>query len=358
MRYFLVYLIIFLSSVSSNTLIEYALSKGLKPIPSDFEILKSQVDDKNNPISIAKIKLGKKLFFDKNLSLDRTIACAKCHELKKGGEDSKPTAIGYKNQENPSHLNTPTVLNTAYSKHLFWDGRAKSLREQAGGPMQAHFEMAATKELVVSRVKENPEYEMLFKNSFSTKEERITFLNITKAIAVYEKTLVTRGSFDDFLEGDKSAINDSAKKGLNLFIKLGCKACHFGPAIGGQYIQKFPLRDYNSIIYITSTYNEKTQKREFKEIGLNFKTKHEFPFENIGGFMGKDETKKFRVPILRNITKTAPYFHNGSVKTLREAIDIMAVYQVGIKLTPQQLDNIEEFFKSLDGEIVDYDLDI
>jgi len=357
MRYFLIYMILFSSSVYASSLIEYALSKGLKPIPSDYEVLKSQVDDKENPMSKEKIRLGKKLFFDKNLSLDRTIACAKCHELKKGGEDSKPTAIGYKNQENPSHLNTPTVLNTAYSKHLFWDGRAKSLREQAGGPMQAHFEMASTKELVVSRVKENSEYDILFKESFASQDDKITFLNITKAIAVYEKTLVTRGSFDEFLEGDKTAISDSAKKGLNLFIKIGCKACHFGPATGGQYIQKFPLRDYNSIISITSTYNEQTERREFKEIGLNFETKHEFPFKNTGDFMGQDGNKKFRVPILRNISKTAPYFHNGSIKTLREAIDIMAKYQVGIKLTPVQLDNMEEFLKSLDGDLVDYDLD-
>jgi len=358
MRYLLIYVLLFSSCAFGDALSEYALSKGLKPIPSDFEILKSQVDDKNNPISLEKIKLGKKLFFDKNLSLDRSIACAKCHELNKGGEDSKPTAIGYKNQENPSHLNTPTVLNTAYSKHFFWDARANSLREQAGGPMQAHFEMASTKELVVRRVKENPTYAALFKNSFNSKEEKITFRNITKAIAVYEKTLVTRGAFDEYLEGDVNAISDSAKKGLNLFIKLGCKACHFGPGVGGQYIQKFPLRDYNSIIYITSTYNEQTQKREFKEIGLNFKTKHEFPFENIGDFMGKDGAKKFRVPILRNISKTAPYFHNGAIKTLREAIDIMATYQVGIKLTAEQLDNMEEFLKSLDGEIVDYRLDL
>jgi len=357
-RYFLIYVTFFSAFLSSDILSEYALSKGLKPIPSDFEILKSQIDDKNNPMSLEKIRLGKKLFFDKNLSLDRSIACVKCHELKKGGEDSKPTAIGYQNQENPSHLNTPTVLNTAYSKHLFWDGRAKSLREQAGGPMQAHFEMASSKELVLSRVKENPEYKVLFKNSFSSQEDKVTFLNITKAIAVYEKTLVTRGAFDEYLEGDASALSNSAKKGLNLFIKLGCKACHFGPAVGGQYIQKFPLRDYNSIIYITSTYNEITQKREFKEIGLNFKTKHEFPFENIGDFMGQDGNKKFRVPILRNISKTAPYFHNGAIKTLREAIDIMAKYQVGIKLTPAQLDNMEEFLKSLDGEVVDYHLDI
>ena len=336
MKYFLLYLFC-ISSLSATP---------FKAMPSDFKTLKSEVDDLKNPMTIEKIRLGKKLFFDKNLSLDRTIACAKCHELKNGGEDSKPTAIGYKNQKNPSHLNTPTVLNIAYSKHFFWDGRASSLREQAAGPMQAHFEMASTKELVVQRVRENPQY-----------DNNLSFENITSAIAVYEKTLITRGAFDEYLEGNESAISMSAKKGSELFVKLGCIACHFGPAIGGRLIQKFPLRDYNSIVSLTSTYNEKTGKREFNEIGLNFEMKHEFPFENKGDFMGKDSAKKFRVPILRNISKTAPYFHNGAIEKLRDAIDIMAVYQVGIKLTPVQLDNIEAFLKSLDGELVDYDLD-
>ncbi len=347
--------LLILPLLAENSLIELALSKGLKPIPADFEILKSQVDDKQNPMSIPKIILGKKLFFDKNLSKDRTIACASCHDIKKGGEDSVPTAIGYQKLENPHHLNSPTVLNTAYSKHLFWDGRASSLREQAGGPMQAPFEMASTPKLVVQRVKENPEYTTLFKDAYDLNDS-INFQNITKAIAVYEKTLVTRGKFDRYLEGDETALNDQAKRGLKLFINLGCKGCHFGPAVGGQEIQQFPLRDYNSIISITSTYHEDTNKREITDVGLNFEMYHPYPFENVGGFMGKDSNKKFRVPILRNISKTAPYFHNGVVKTLREAIELMSTYQIGVDLTPSQLDAMEEFLKSLDGELVDFNI--
>ncbi len=354
MKYILLLILIISSLYSEDNLREIALSKGLKPIPTEYEVLKSQVDDAANPMSIPKILLGKKLFFDKNLSKDRSLACASCHDIKKGGEDSIPTAIGYKKQENPSHLNSPTVLNTAYSKHLFWDGRASTLREQAKGPMQAHFEMASTPELVESRVKENKEYAQEFTKIFG--ENAITFDNITKVIAVYEKTLVTRGDFDRFLEGDDSAINPSAKRGLNLFIKLGCKGCHFGPAVGGQEIQQFPLRDYNSIIAITSTYHEDTDKREVTSVGFNFKMYHPYPFENVGGFMGQNGNKKFRVPILRDISKTAPYFHNGVVKTLREAISLMGTYQVGVELTEPQLDDMEEFLKSLDGEVVDYNL--
>jgi len=354
MRYFLLFILILLPLFAKDALRQKALDRGLKPIPKDFNILKSQVDDPNNPMTVPKILLGKKLFFDKNLSKDRTLACAKCHDIKKGGEDSKPTAIGYLNQENPSHLNSPTVLNTAYSKHFFWDGRVSSLREQAKGPMQAHFEMASTPELVEERVKENSEYREKFNEIFG--DNSITFENITKAIATYEKTLVTRGRYDDFLEGNVQALNSQERRGLNLFIDMGCKGCHFGPAIGGQRIQKFPLRDYNSILNLTTTFNEKTKGRHVKDISLNFQIYRPYPFEKVGGCMGKDGERIFRVPILRDISKTAPYFHNGVIKTLREAIKIMSKNQVGVDLSTEQLDALEAFLKSLDGELVDYKL--
>ncbi|MEA3370058.1 MAG: cytochrome c peroxidase [Campylobacterota bacterium] len=352
MNLFLLFLLSTLPLLANSSLIDKALSKGLKSSPTTLEDLKRKVDDLKNPISVEKILLGKKLFFDKNLSKDRTISCASCHDLQKGGEDSKPTAVGYLKQENPSHLNTPTVLNTAYSKHLFWDGRASSLREQAKGPMQAHFEMASTPELVQERVKEKPEYVTAFNTIFGN--DSITFENITMAIAVYEKTLITRGRYDDFLDGDTQALNAEEKRGLNLFIDMGCKGCHFGPAIGGQRIQKFPLRDYNSFLNLTTTFNEKTKGRSVKDISFNFEMYHPYPFENRGGFMGKDGERNFRVPILRDISKTAPYFHNGVVKTLRESIKIMSKNQLGVDMSEDQLDAMEAFLKSLDGELVDY----
>jgi len=359
MRLLLILLsIVYISNAqTSKELRELALSKGLKSIPLEYEKLLMMVDDPNNPMTPQKIVLGKKLFFDKNLSKDSTISCATCHDIEKGGEDSKPTAIGYHKLENPSHLNSPTVLNTAFSKHFFWDGRVSSLREQAKGPTLAPFEMASTPELIEERVKSNPQYQELFKESFG-EGNQITFDNIAKAIAVYEKTLVTRGAFDEFLEGSDTAMSKSAQKGLNLFIKLGCKGCHFGPAVGGQKIQQFPLRDYNSFLHLTSTYYEDTNKREITKVRLNFEMYHPFPFKNVGGFMGKDGMKKFRVPILRNISKTAPYFHNGVVKTLREAISLMGTYQIGVDFTESQLDNMEDFLKSLDGEIVEYEIEL
>jgi len=319
----------------SNSLRQKALNKGLKSIPLDFVKLKTQVDDKNNPMTIEKIKLGRKLFNDKSLSLDWSISCASCHNIKKGGEDSIETAIGYKGLKNPSNLNSPTVLNTAYSKHLFWDGRASSLREQAKGPILAHFEMASSPELVEERT-------------------GLDFDAVLKAIAVYEKTLVTRSRYDDFLDGDISALNLQEKRGLNIFIDIGCKGCHFGPAIGGQKIQKFPLRDYNSILNLTTSFNEQTKGRELKDISIGFKMYKPYPFENKGGFLGKNNERKFRVPILRNISKTAPYFHNGAIKTLREAIKIMSKHQIGVDLQKDQLDALEAFLMSLDGEVVLY----
>lgn len=344
-----------LNAQTPQQLREKALSKGLQAIPTDYEELRSAVDDPENPMTLAKIKLGKKLFFDANLSKDRTISCATCHKLDEGGVDGKPTAIGYHNLPNPSHLNSPTVLNSAYSKHLFWDGRAKSLREQAKGPTVAPFEMASTPELIEERMRENPEYVEQFALIFEG-NETVTFDNMAKAIEVYEKTLVTRGDFDRFLDGDDSAMSADAQVGLDIFIDIGCKGCHFGPAVGGQKIQKFPLRDYNSILNLTFDYDEKTKTRGVADVSLNFEMYHPYPFKNVGGFMGKDGNQMFRVPILRNIEKTGPYYHNGVVKTLREALFLMGRHQVGVDLTERQLDYMEAFMKSLSGDLVPYDI--
>ena len=357
MKYFLIFVLSVISiyAQSPQELREKALSKGLRSMPVDYETLVSEVDDVNNPMSVEKIYLGKKLFFDKNLSKDRTIACATCHKLDEGGVDGKPTAIGYHNLPNPSHLNSPTVLNTAYSKHFFWDGRVSTLREQAQGPTVAPFEMASSAELIEERMNENEEYVRLF-NKLFTGKRRVTFGNMAKAIEVYEKTLITRGDFDAFLDGDDAAMSEDAQIGLEMFIDIGCKGCHFGPAVGGQKIQKFPLRDYNSWLDITFSYDEKMKKRGIRDMSLNFEMYHAYPFKNVGGFMGKEGNQLFRVPILRNIAKTKPYFHNGVVKDLREALFLMGRHQVGVDMTERQLDYMEAFMKSLSGELVDYNL--
>ena len=344
-----------LFAIDSSELRQKAFDKGLMPMPTDYKTLKALVDDQQNPMTAQKHFLGKALFSDKDLSKDSTISCATCHDIEKGGEDGLPTAIGYHELPNPSHLNSPTVLNAAFSKHLFWDGRSPTLRDQAAGPTQAPFEMASTPELIEERVKAKPQYTRQFEAIYGV-DDPITFENITKAIAVYEKSLVTRDRFDAFLEGDDSAMSAQAQRGLDLFIDLGCKGCHFGHGIGGQKMQKFPLRNYNALIDLTMTYNEKTKKREYESLKLNFKPYHPYPIENRGGFMGKDGTQYFRVPILRNITQTGPYFHNGVVKELREAIFLMGRYQLGIDLSDDQIDAIEAYFKALEGDLIEYDI--
>ncbi|MEA3374563.1 MAG: cytochrome c peroxidase [Campylobacterota bacterium] len=344
-----------LFAIDSDELRQKAFAKGLLSMPTDYEKLKAVVDDPENPMTPEKHRLGKDLFFDKDLSKSRKIACAKCHDLELGGEDGLPTAIGHNKLPNPHHLNSPTVLNTAFSKHLFWDGRSPTLRDQAKGPTQAPFEMASTPELVEERVKEKPKYVEQFKAIYGG-DNPVTFDNITKAIAVYEKSLITRDKFDAFLEGDDDAMSDQAKRGLELFIDIGCKGCHFGHGVGGQKMQKFPLRDYNALIDLTMVYNEKTKKREFKSLKLNFKPYHPYPIENRGGFMGRDGTQYFRVPILRNITQTGPYFHNGVVKELDDAIFLMGRNQLGLDLTQDQIDAITAFFKSMEGDLIEYDI--
>jgi cytochrome c peroxidase len=316
-----------------------ALSRDMLPIPKDYDALLEVVDTVENPMSREKIALGKKLFFDTLLSQDKTISCASCHNLEEGGDDDIPTAIGHLGQENPFHLNSPTVLNAALAQSQFWNGRAKDVEEQAGGPVQAPFEMHMTPKEVVGRLNNVPEYVSAFQNIFGAE---VTFENVRKAIGAYERTLLTRGAYDMFLEGDDDAISPAAKRGFSLFISKGCKGCHTGMSVGGQSIQRFPLRSYLS-----------------EYIGLLFTSdidirKSPFPFENKGGFLGRDDNLRFRVPILRNVTKTAPYFHNGSVEKLEEAVRIMSKYQIGDEFTPKEIDDMVAFLKTLDGELVEY----
>jgi len=319
---------------------EAASKHNLVPVPKTHEAWLKAVDNPENPLSKEKIALGKRLFFDTVLSKDRTVNCASCHNLEEGGDDNVPTAIGIKGQPNPHHLNSPTVLNAALAKAQFWDGRAKDVEEQAGGPIQAPFEMGMTPKEVEERLNRDPAYIAEFEKVFG--EGTITFKKVRQAIGAYERTLLTRGAYDRFLEGDDHAISAQAKHGMTLFITKGCSGCHAGTSVGGQSMQKFPLRRY------VSDY-----------IGLLFdpdmKIKNSpFPFPNEGGFLGKDDRLYFRVPILRNITKTAPYFHNGEVKELEEVVRIMSRYQLGNEFTKAQIDDVVAFLKTLEGEIVQY----
>ncbi|WP_200763997.1 cytochrome-c peroxidase [Nitrosophilus alvini] len=343
---FFLFFVLNLSAMEDSILREIALKRGMGPVPSDSKKLLQLMGLTEDSVTKIKIELGKKLFFEKRLSKNEDISCATCHSFEKGGADGLPTAIGHKGQANPFHLNSPTVFNSALAKRFFWDGRSPSLEDQAKGPVQAPFEMAATPEMVVRRLQNIPEYVRMFKKSFGS--EKITFENVVKAIAIYEKTLLTRGSFDRYLEGDDTAISEKAKRGLELFIMKGCKGCHTGISVGGQSIQKFPLRKYKKWFNVRF---EGSENSIFPDIVVE---DYSFPFKNVGGFRGKDGTKRFRVPILRNVTKTAPYFHNGAVKNIEEAVRIMGKHQLGIDFSKEEIDSIVEFLKTLEGEPVDY----
>lgn len=319
---------------SDEELRNVALSRNMLPIPKTYDKLLKVVNNPKNRLSKDKIVLGKELFFDPILSKDMSIACASCHILSDGGDDNRPTAIGYKGRKNPFHLNSPTVLNAALAKFQFWDGRAKNVEEQAGGPIQSHFEMNLTPKVAVDRIKKNLHYKKMFVKVFNN---GVTFENIKKSIGAYERTLLTRSGYDRFLEGDDNAMSKEAKKGFALFIDLGCKGCHTGMSVGGQSLQRFPLRRCKSIYDLKCTLGDQR-----------------FPFKNVGGFLGKDAEQRFRVPILRNVAKTSPYFHNGSIKKLEDAVKIMAEHQVGVELDKKQISQIVAFLKSLNGTIVNY----
>jgi len=356
-----------------------AQSKGLKPIPNTYEELLKIANDENNPLNHEKIALGKELFFDTKLSLDDTISCSTCHMISKNqnekkvilnaitskkqpndmknanncvvchlsdesGTDRLSTAIGYKGATNPYHLNTMTILNSSLAKQFTWSGEVKTLEEQISNSIQAPHKMNIKEDDLIKKLLEDEKYINSFNTVFK-EENSLSFINIQKAIASYVKTLLTRSSFDEFLEGDNSAISATAKRGLVNFMNFGCSGCHTGMSVGGQSVQRFPLRHFAGIHDLRPNLGSPP---DFEIIDDTF------PFENKGGYKGRANTQFFRVPILRNVTKTSPYFHNGSVDKIREAVEIMGRHQVGLNLSNQQIDEIVEFLKTLEGNIVDY----
>jgi len=303
------------SILSASSLTNDAKNAGLTAIPTSNTELMKLIDNPKNPITATKVELGKKLYFDPRLSKSNIISCNTCHNLGEGGDDGVEASTGHKWAANPHHLNAPTVYNAVFFDVQFWDGRAKDVEEQAQGPIQAHPEMAATKERVAGVVNSMPEYVTEFQNAYG-KDVKITFEKVTDTIGLFERTLITPSAYDDYLNGDDKAMTPAQKDGLKTFITVGCATCHTGVALGGS------MNAFN----ITGTY------------------KH----QNVGDFKG-DENGMVKVPTLRNITQTAPYFHNGKIWSLKEAIAEMARIQLGAKLSDKEVASIEEFLKVLDG---------
>ncbi|MDR1007410.1 MAG: cytochrome-c peroxidase [Campylobacteraceae bacterium] len=302
-----------LSAVES--LQQRAFKQRLEPIPSDAKTLFSYINDANDPISDEKVELGKKLYFDPRISKSGLISCNTCHNLGMGGVDGVETSIGHKWTMNPNHLNAPTVYNSVFNRVQLWDGRISHLEIQAQAPIQSEAEMAASNELVVERITSIPEYVAEFKKAYGN-DINITFEKIAGVIGVFERTLVTPSAYDDFLNGNEKALNKIQKEGFELFLEKGCTKCHYGIALGGT-VQPF-------------------------QVAAKYK------FIEIGNFKG-NENGMVKTPTLRNVAETYPYFHNGQVWSLKQAIVDMGSIQLGIKISNKEADSMVEFMQVLTG---------
>ena len=275
-------------------------------------------------VSVERARLGRRLFNDKRLSGDNSVACATCHDLKRGGVDGRAHSLGVSGKVGA--VNAPTVLNASLNFALFWDGRAATLEEQAGGPIQNPLEMASNFASVLKKLEQDADYVRSFKQLF---DDGVTESNVRGAIAEYERTLLTPGSpFDRFLEGDKAAISEQAKAGYLLFKGVGCVACHQGRNVGGNMFQRFGV------------------------FGNYFKDRGNIGEADYGRFnVTHNEADRFvfRVPSLRNVARTAPYLHDGSKQTLPEVVQVMAKYQLGRSLDDDQVAQIVAFLSSLSG---------
>ena len=271
--------------------------------------------------SPAKVELGKKLFFDPRLSRSGFISCNSCHNLSMGGTDNLKTSIGHSWQEGP--INSPTVLNSSLAIAQFWDGRAADLKGQAGGPIANPKEMASSHTLAVDVLRSIPGYVAEFKAVFGS--DGVNIDHVTEAIAAFEETLVTPDSrFDLWLKGNDKALDKRELAGYTLFKTSGCVACHNGPAVGGTSFQKMGLVEP----YVTAN-----------------------PATGREGVTGKDADRfNFKVPTLRNVELTYPYFHDGEAATLEQAVETMGRLQLGRKFSAAEVGAIVAFLKTLTGK--------
>lgn len=274
-------------------------------------------------LDLRKVALGERLFHDPILSRDNTVSCASCHDLGAGGEDGRVRSIGVSGAEGTR--NAPTVFNAALHFSLFWDGRADTLEAQVAGPVHNPVEMASNWAEVVQRLGERRDDVAEFAAIFP---DGITAANIAAAIAEFERSLLTPDApFDAYLRGDVNAISPDARRGYELFLALGCTSCHQGAAVGGNMFQRFGIMgDYLS-----------SRPGGSSDVGRQALTGRE------------DDRHVFKVPSLRNVALTAPYFHDGSIASLDKAIAIMARYQLGVSIGDEDVRLLRAFLESLTG---------
>lgn len=288
------------------------VNEPIQPVEND-----SMLDER-------KIELGKALFKDPRLSRDNTVSCASCHSLDTGGVDQRASSLGINGSA--GSRNAPTVLNSGSNFKQFWDGRAETLEDQIDGPVQDPNEMGSTWPEVIAKLRASPEYVAEFGVLYP---DNIQAKNIKDAIATFERSLNTPGSrFDLFLRGDVNAITDDEKQGYQVFKSYGCISCHQGRNVGGNMFQTLGvMADY------------------FADRGKV--TRADLGRFNITG----DERDRyvFKVPGLRNVELTGPYFHDGSISRLEKAVEVMGRYQLGRHLSPREVDLIVKFLKTLTG---------
>ncbi|MFD2836158.1 cytochrome-c peroxidase [Azotobacter vinelandii] len=320
-----------LSDEEKGVLLDWVKAERLKQSSADavadaYKYEPVQPITTSFPVNPAKVALGEKLYHDTRLSSDDTVSCASCHALDKGGVDRLDVSVGVGGSKGP--INAPTVYNAAFNVLQFWDGRAADLQKQAGGPPMNPLEMASTSwEQIVGKLTQDAQLSAEFAALYP---EGITENSITDAIAEFEKTLVTPNSrFDLFLKGQGDALSSVEKEGYELFKTAKCATCHVGEAMGGQSFELMGIK-----------------KDYFADRGNVSEVDH-------GRYnVTKDphDMYRFKVPTLRNVALTAPYFHDASAKTLEDAVDKMAEYQVGMKLSKDEIGKIVAFLQTLNGE--------
>lgn len=288
------------------------LDEPIKPLPARLNL------------DARKVNLGKSLFHDKRLSKDNSLSCASCHDIAAGGVDGKQFAVGIKGQVGP--INTPTVLNSGLNFRQFWDGRAATLEEQAAGPVHNPGEMGSNWQEVIGKLSQDKAFVEQFKVAYP---DGLKGKNIQDAIATFEKSLITPSRFDRYLNGEGMALQEDEKQGYQLFKNYGCVACHQGQGVGGNMYQTFGV------------------------LGNYFKDKGKVTDADLGRYaVTKNEADRhvFKVPSLRNVELTSPYFHDGSAKTLDEAVEVMFRYQLGRSAPAADKALIVKFLKTLTGE--------
>jgi len=295
---------------------------------SSREVIAEREPIKPLPLTVnadpRKVALGEKLFHEKMLSQNNTVSCASCHNLKKGGVDGRPRSVGMTGDI--VDFNSPTVFNSGFNFKQFWDGRANTLEEQVEGPVTAAAEMGSNWNEVLRKLRASPEYVKAFNAVYTGGVQRD---NVKDAIATFERSLITPNArFDRYLRGDRTAISDVEKRGYSKFKSLGCVSCHQGVNVGGNMFETFGA----TVEYFVGSTTNKADLGRFNVTGR------------------EADKYVFKVPGLRNVALTAPYFHDGSAETLEEAVQAMGRYQLGRPLSQEDVDDLVSFLKTLTGE--------